>query len=251
MSATKQPAGPMYGTWHNTDPHSSGVVSLAFERGRVRAWASAGPVDLGAGAVELYAGREDETPVAFTARLPGGDGNEVLLQGNINRGLMILAAYRCSADAAPLAGRFSREFYARRDAKFVAPSSTSAGVLFGTIHASQPPVLEEFIGRWINADPSSSLPTLEIASDGPELRVAVEGTGARVPSTWPRVSAQTFAYYDELGRDTLLLLGNFAHADGRSALQIKVVLGTAVVAAFHQRDDGRSWFQREFFRRPR
>jgi hypothetical protein len=253
-------ARAIYGTWHNTDPDSSGVVALAFEHARVRAWASAGtraalpfdlPFDLGEGEVQLYAGREDPSPVAFTARLPGGSADEVLLQGNINRGLMILAAYRSSADAAPLAGRFSREFYARRESGFVAPSSTSSGVLFGAIRASTQPVLEEFIGHWRNADPTSSLPSLELEADGPRLWVTVEGTGPRVPARWPRVSAQTFAYYDELGRDTLLLLGDFAHADGRSALQIKVVLGTAVVAAFHQRDDGRSWFTREFFRRPR
>src|SRR5690349_4390201 len=105
----------MFGTWRNTDPSSSGVVAIAFERERVHAWASAGrgaaPIDLGQGAVEWYAGREDPTVVAFTARLSGAD--EVLLQGNINRGLMILAAYRCSAAAEPLAGRFSREFFAR------------------------------------------------------------------------------------------------------------------------------------------
>jgi hypothetical protein len=252
-------SNPMYGTWHNTDPQSSGVVSLAFEHERVQAWASAGrpgaPIDLGQGTLEWYAGRDDPTPVAFTARLREGVGGaaaqEVLLQGNINRGLMILAAYRYSADAAPLAGRFSREFHARRDAGFVAPPITSTGVLFGAIKASTAPVLDEFVGRWFNADRSSSLPTLEIASEGPRLLVAVEGAGLRVPTRWPQVSAQTFAYYDELGRDTLLLLGNFEHADGRSALQIKVVLGTAVVAAFHQRDDGSSWFTREFFRRAR
>jgi hypothetical protein len=238
---------PMYGTWRNTDPHSSGVVSLAFARDRVQAWASAGrpgaPIDLGQGEVEWYAGREDATPIAFTARLPSAT-DEVLLQGNINRGLMILAAYRCSATSEPLAGRFSREFYGRRERDFVAPPETTTGVLFGAIQSTTAPVLEEFIGRWINADPTGWMPTLEIESSGPHLHVAVAGKG-------PHATAQTFAYYDELGRDTLLLLGTLEHSTGRSVLQIKVVLGTAVVAEFHQRDDGRHWFQREFLRRPR
>ena len=106
------------------------------------------------------------------------------MQGNINRGLMILAAYRPSADAAPLAGRFSREFYARHEAKIVIPPTISEGVLFGAIRASATPVLEEFIGRWQNADPSSWLPSIEITHDGTALHVAVEGAG-------PQVSAQT------------------------------------------------------------
>lgn len=244
----------MYGTWRNTDPHSVGVVSLAFEGDRVQAWARPGrsesAIDLGQGDVEWYEGREDSTPLAFTARLPSSSA-DVLLQGNINRGLMILAAYRFDGHAESLAGRFSREFFARREATFVAPEAVTTGTLFGSIQASTTPVLEEFIGRWINADPSSWLPALAIESEPAGLRVTVEGAGPRLPSTWPSITAQAFAYYDELGRDTLLLLGDFQHAAGRSSLQIKVVLGTAVVAAFHRHHDGRRWFQRYFFRRPR
>jgi hypothetical protein len=231
---------------------SESVVTLGFESDRVHAWAAAPPrgegvIELGAGSIVLFGGIADPTPLAFTARLPGGGGGEVALQGNINRGLMILATYvRARAESA-LAGRFSREFHARRTPELVPPSSPRVAAVPVEVPASFDG--REFVGRWINASEAGELRSVEIAGDGSKLSLRVRGTGRRSPEVWPEGEAAVFGYFDELGRDTLLLLGHFELPEGQTELQIKVVIGTAVVACFHSRSGGASWFTREFLRR--
>jgi len=246
---------PFHGTWRNTDAASGSVTALAFEPGqaRVHAWAAApgreGSIDLGAGPIEVFGGIGDPAPLAFTAQLPGAGEGEVLLQGNINRGLMILATYQwCSGDSV-LSGRFSREFHARRDSGFVPPTSIarSAGPAGASSSTRVDP--REFLGRWINAGDQGDLRSLEISASGSRLLLNVRGSDRRLPSVWPDGEAWLFGYLDELGHDTLLLLGRFELPEGRSDLQIKAVTGTAVVAGFHVRRDGRSWFTREFLHR--
>lgn len=234
---------PFRGTWRNTDATSQSVTVLAFEPEptRVHAWTAAR--GLGAGPIEVFGGIGDPTPVAFTARLPGAGEGEVWLQGNINRGLMILATYQwCSGDSV-LAGRFSREFHARRSAGFV-PSSAiaeAASPIRPSSSASVDP--QEFVGRWVNAGEQGIVRSLTIGSAGSRLTLDVHG--------WPPGESWLFGYLDELGHETLLLLGRFELPEGRADLQIKVVMGTAVIAGFHTRNDGRSWFGREFLHQPR
>ncbi len=254
---------PLFGTWQNTDTASASVVRLAFEpeSDRVHAWAAGpeGVVGLGAGPIATYVGLADPTVLAFTARLPGAGAGPVVLQGNLNRGLMILATYFGRGPAgplnfgrgpagragdSPLAGRFSREFLARRTAEFV-PGSADSGLPM-TVAGDLDLDLGEFVGHWANASEHGELRSLDIASTATGLEVGVRGSGRRLPAVWPSGDASLFGYHDELGRDTLLLLASFELPEGRSDLQIKVVTGTAVVACFHSRSEGRSWFTREF-----
>jgi hypothetical protein len=246
---------PLSGTWHNTDASTKGVTTLVFEPGpalAVRAFAAAGPgggppIDLGSALVEPFTARDEPRTIGFRARL-----GEVLLQGNINRGLMILAAYREHAGVEPLAGRFSREFFARHTLEPRPPANaTSDRALFQAFAAAAAPDTSEFLGRWVATEPDGSdLAALEIHPSGSGLALAVEGTGRRLPARWSPGHARVFAYFDEAGRDTLLLLGSFAWPDGRSELQIKLTSGTAVVACFHVHGE-RSWFVREFLQQAR
>jgi hypothetical protein len=242
------------GTWRNTDASSRSVTTLAFEadEARVHAWAAGpgreGVVALGSGAIELFGGIADASPLAFTARLPGAGQGEVLLQGNLNRGLMILATYQWISGDSVLAGRFSREFHARRESGFVAPTSIVPPEPAAASSVSASVDLREFLGRWVNTNPGGDLRTLAIEPSESRLCLHVVGSDRRLPARWPAGESSLFAYLDESGHETLLLLGRFELPEGRSDLQIKVVTGTAVVAGFHARDDGRSWFTREFMR---
>jgi hypothetical protein len=251
---------PFEGAWTNTDPSSRGVVGIRFERvdagRRVRAWAvgASGIVDLGRSEAPLTAhcGIAEDPPIAFGARI-ARPGYEVLLQGNLNRGLLILATYLVAGDSAR--GRFSREFYGPR-----VPPPTLEGAGSGELFDAfaMPEVLDvaPFIGSWRNAERADGLVGLRIdrdseSSDPAALRVVPRGSGGRLPVQWPSGRCTTFATVDELGRETLTLLAVHVLPAGRSELQIKVIKGVAVTAGFHERSDGRSWFTRDFFVRDR
>jgi hypothetical protein len=107
----------MLGDWINTNPGSRGIVRVVVEaRGgglAIRAFgAGSPPRDWGETAAEaLYAdGARSDHGMAWTARYDFGF-LESHLQGNVNQGLLIVAAFNRFTDGSGRSSYFSREFY--------------------------------------------------------------------------------------------------------------------------------------------
>jgi len=104
--------------WANTNPCSLGIASVRFRVVGEKLWvttegASKGsPFDWGEVAAEaVYAENAASTRgMAFVARYHF-DFLETLLEGNVNSGLLVLAAFHTFRDGSRRANYFSREFF--------------------------------------------------------------------------------------------------------------------------------------------
>ena len=108
----------MVRSWANTNPSTQGIanVRLRFVDGDLRITiegaAKGPPFNWGEVPVEaIYAeNAASRRGVAFVARYHFGF-LETLLEGNVNSGLLVLAAFHVFRDASPRADYFSREFF--------------------------------------------------------------------------------------------------------------------------------------------
>jgi len=116
--ARKFETSTMVRSWANTNPFSEGIASVHLRAVGEKLWvtvegaAKGSPVNWGEVAVEaIYAENAASTRgMAFVARYHF-DFLETLLEGNINSGLLVLAAFHTFRDGSCRANYFSREFF--------------------------------------------------------------------------------------------------------------------------------------------
>ena len=195
-----------------------------------------------------YCGISTADCVAFSAHRDFADG-EVLLQGILNLGLLVLATYEIPRRGG--VGYFSREFFARR-AVAPAPSPEPDGTtVFG--HLAQPASVDTapLLGRWRNADPAArGLVEITIAGGAGDLAVRALGSGKERPVDWGAAKTGVFACLDEAGKASLSLLATWDFGFLETQLQLRLPGGTLASAGFNVFKDGRpSYFTREFFYR--
>ncbi|RMH18044.1 MAG: hypothetical protein D6696_14070 [Acidobacteria bacterium] len=192
----------------------------------------------------LFVAADAEPPaVAFTAAGPGA-GGEVLLQGNLNLGLLVLGTYESGGDGVP--GRFSRRFFARRERP---PAPPSCGVAGGGFAGPAPEAVDlgAMLGRWRNAEPRpTAVAGIHLEQAGDDLRLRADGIDGAFASARPAV----YACLDEAGQPSLCLLARCDFGRRRSELQLRVTGGVLVSAGFHAAGDRRRpFFVREFYHR--
>lgn len=197
-----------------------------------------------------YCGISTTDFVAFSAHRGFADC-EVLLQGILNLGLLVLATYEIPRDGGP--GYFSREFFARRA---VAPSACSGPVgttVFG--HLARPASVDTapLLGRWRNSDPAArGLVEITIEDDAGDLAVRALGSGKMEPLDWGPARTGVFACLDEAGKPSLSLLATWDFGFLETQLQLRVPAGALASAGFNVFKDGSgrpNYVMREFFYR--
>ena len=108
----------MVRSWTNVNPSSQGIVSVQLSsvdgtlRATVQGAAGGSPINWGEVAVEALYGENPASKrgIAFVARYNFGF-LETLLEGNVNSGLLVLAAFHTFRDGSRRANYFSREFF--------------------------------------------------------------------------------------------------------------------------------------------
>lgn len=195
-----------------------------------------------------YCGIATADCVAFSARRGFAD-REVLLQGTLNLGLLVLATYEIPRGGGP--GYFSREFFARRAAAPAASSEPAGTTVFG--HLAQPASVDTapLLGRWRNSDPAArGLVEITVENDAGDLAVRALGSGDAGPVDWGPARTAVFACLDEAGKASLSLLATWDFGFLETRLQLRVPAGALASAGFNVFKDGRpSYFTREFFYR--
>jgi hypothetical protein len=186
--------------------------------------------------------------VAFSARRGFAD-REVLLQGILNLGLLVLATYEIPRGGGP--GYFSREFFARRAAAPAASPGPAGTAVFG--HLAKPEAVDTapFLGRWRNCDAAARgfiEITVEAGAGGLDVRAL--GSGEEGPVDWGPARTGVFACLDEAGKASLSLLATWDFGFLETHLQLRLPAGALVSAGFNVFKDGRpSYATREFFYR--
>lgn len=195
-----------------------------------------------------YCGISTADFVAFSAHrsLAGG---EVLLQGTLNLGLLVLATYEIPRAGGP--GYFSREFFARRTAVPAASAAPAGTTVFG--HLAKPASVDTapLLGRWCNSDPAArGLVEITVEDDAGDLAVRALGSGEEGPVDWGPARTGVFACLDEAGKASLSLLATWDFGFLETQLQLRVPAGALASAGFNVFKDGRpNYFTREFFYR--
>ena len=240
--------------WMNTNSQGlmQGFEWLASSPEGLRARGAGTGIDLvwEADTVIRYGGIATPELVAFSATRKLAD-SEVLLQGNLNLGLLVLATYEIPHDPGP--GYFSREFFARRRAAPEAGFEPSGQSVFG--HLEQPSTVDTapLLGRWRNTDAAGHglLEMIVEDLDG-ELSVRALGSGEPDPVDWGPGKTRVFACLDEAGNASLSALATWDFGFLETQLQLRVPGGTLAVAGFNVFKDGSGrpgYSTREFFYR--
>lgn len=198
-----------------------------------------------------YCGISTADLVAFSARRRFA-GCEVLLQGTLNLGLLVLATYEIPRFGGP--GYFSREFFARHAAAPSASPEPSGTTVFGHLAQPAPVDTAPLLGRWRNSDPVAQglvEITIEHAADiAGGLAVRALGSGDVRPLDWGPARTGVFACLDEAGKASLSLLATWDFGFLETQLQLRLPAGVLASAGFNVFRDGRpSYFTREFFYR--
>ena len=197
-----------------------------------------------------YCGISTADFVAFSAHRGCADG-EVLLQGILNLGLLVLATYEIPRRGGP--GYFSREFFARRAVAPAASSEPAGTTVFGRLAKPAPVDTAPLLGRWRNADPAArGLVEITIEDDAGGLAVRALGSGEEGPVDWGPARTNVFACLDEAGKASLSLLATWDFGFLESYLQLRLPAGTLASAGFNVFKDGSgrpSYVTREFFYR--
>jgi hypothetical protein len=190
-----------------------------------------------------YRGISTADCVGFSARHGGADG-EVLLQGILNLGLLVLATYEIPRGGG--AGYFSREFFARR----AAPPGPDGTPVFGPL-ATPAVDTAPLLGRWRNAEAAArGLVEITVEDDAGDLAVRALGSGDVGPVDWGPARTGVFACLDEAGKASLSLLASWDFGFLETHLQLRLPAGALASAGFNVFKDGRpSYVTREFFYR--
>lgn len=248
--------------WVNTNAEDKvqGFRWLESSRTGLRARCAGSGADLvwPADGLVRYCGISTADLVGFSAHRGFADG-EVLLQGILNLGLLVLATYEIPRGGGP--GYFSREFFARRAVAAPAASPEPAGaVVFGHLTRPAPVDTAPLLGRWRNTDPAAR-GLLEITvEDGAaaaparagDLAVRAVGSGEEGPVDWGPARTAVFACLDEAGKASLSLLATWDFGFLETQLQLRLPAGALASAGFNVFKDGSgrpSYVTREFFYR--
>jgi hypothetical protein len=262
----------LIGTWFNTKRETRGIARLAIAAQRdtltLRAFGthSDGLVDWGLSSPILtYAADAEGTETsAFTTsfELPGA---RIDLEGNFNRGVLVLACYTSYRGAAQRAPVFLREYYAvRADDKqaalfpIVVPLGPSPSTLakLEDLDPGIPVRLDPaaMAGHFVNtkaADPD--LLDVTIRDDGQGgCWLRLRGNTPRGPVDWGEVTGQLFTCIEEDSRLSLTLRAVFQLDPMDVIVQVRNNKGVTVIATFAAWKDGSgraNYFTREFFRR--
>ncbi len=203
--------------------------------------------------ITLYGGISSPDLTAFSAARGDAD-SRVLLQGNLNLGLLVLATFKIPAAGG--IGYFSREFFARsRLSSAIAPPATgNSGALFEQLTQPDSVGLEALLGRWCNAD-FQTRGLLEVTVEKRGIGVTARALGTPLssrdaPVDWGIADVGIFACLDEAGRPSLSALARWDFDLLNTHLQLRVPGGTLAVAGFNGFRDGRmNYATREFFYR--
>ena len=262
-------AAPLAGRWINTNSASNGIAELLVEvsgnlavlkpasrrDGDWRVWGEAPIGRLHGGDIRATAA------AAFTAEITVGTC-DIVLQGNVNLGLLVLASFnRRHNDAGPVvADYFGREFYRRADlaGAIAGPLWRTGDAPVGADDARQPdappPTMpfdrRDLVGDWRNTNPNSAgIARMVIEADGDGLRLDVAGVGHDAPIAWPRLAAGPFAL--DSGSAKAKAFSARLATDGIILdLQANIKQGVLVVASFTSFNDGSGragYFHREFY----
>lgn len=197
-----------------------------------------------------YCGISTKDFVAFSAHR-GFAECEVLLQGILNLGLLVLATYELPRCGGP--GYFSREFFARRAAAPSASSEPAGTMVFGNLAKPASVDTAPLLGRWCNTDPAArGLVEITVEDDGGDLAVRALGSGEVGPLDWGPAQTGVFACLDEAGKASLSLLATWDFGFLETQLQLRVAAGALASAGFNVFKDGSgrpSYVTREFFYR--
>jgi hypothetical protein len=247
--------GAFGGHWINTSRSALGWRSLRTEfQGDVpliqAALADGNGVEFSD--VTFYGGISGPELTAFSA-IVEDEGSQILLQGNLNLGLLVLATFKVPMSGGT--GYFSREFFARSrpsDPR-VAPGS-SAESLFEQLLQPASVGEDALLGRWCSADlQTRGVSEITIAYDGSGVTARALGAplpGSDSPIDWGIADVGIFACLDEAGHPSLSALASWEFDCLETQLQLRVPAGTLAVAGFNRFSDGRmNYSTREFFYR--
>ena len=204
-----------------------------------------------------YGGIATTELVAWSARREL-ETSEVLLQGNFNLGLLVLATYERPRDGG--VGYFSREFFAldassSKDTESPTDTDSAGETPEVFSHVDRPGSIgtAPLLGRWQNADPDArGLLEIAIEEHGPGLAVTARGRGEGDPVDWGPGKAEIFACLDEAGNASLSALATWKFDALEAELQLRVPGGTLAVAGFNVFGGERerpNYCTREFFYR--
>ena len=246
-------AGQFDGDWINTSASPQGwhALQTSYLEGvpAIRARLKDGTVVEFSG-ITLYGGIGSNDLAAFRAEHVG-KGSRILLQGNLNLGLLVLATFKIPTAGG--IGFFSREFFAR--SRLAAPGMAASGdsdALFEQFNTPEASGGQAWLGRWHNAD-SQTRGLLEITLEetGHGITARALGTpvsGGDPPIDWGHADTQVIACLDEAGQPSLAALATWKFDNLVTELQLRISGGTMVVAGFNEFRDGRmNYATREFF----
>lgn len=256
LSSTPVDRSTFVDDWINTSESPQGWQSLrtTFLDGVPMIYAHlAGGAGVEFSEITFYGGISSSDLTAFSTER-GDEDSRVVLQGNLNLGLLVLATFKFSAAGGP--GYFSREFFARsRLSVPIAPAPTAnCGALFEQITQPDSAGPEALLGRWRNAD-FKTRGLLEIAMEKRETGLTARVLGAPLSGSdalvdWGTADVGIFTCLDEAGHPSLSALATWDFDILKTHLQMRVPGGTLAVAGFNQFRDGRmNYATREFFYR--
>ena len=202
--------------------------------------------------ISFYGGISGPELTAFSA-IVEEEGSQILLQGNLNLGLLVLATFKIPVAGGT--GYFSREFFARsRTSGTGVASGGSAETLFEQL--SQPASVgqDALIGCWRSADfQTRGVTEITLAKNGAGVTAHALGAplpGSDTPIDWGLADVGIFACLDETGHPSLSALANWEFDLFDAHFQLRVPAGTLAVAGFNKFKDGRmNYSTREFFYR--
>lgn len=193
-------------------------------------------------------GMTSRAGMAFTALHDFGSFRSDF-QGNVNLGLLVLAAFNVYPRGSKHSDCFSREFFYLAQQT---PPADGPALPPPVAHAGRPLAPSHLVGEWLNTNRvSAGVRKIEISGDGDGLRVHTWGGGEPFPDDLGETRGELFGF-DLSAREAMAF--SACHDTGNLvvSVQANIKQGVLVVAYFtrFQDDTGRSnFFSREFYYR--